>query len=78
MASPHAAGVAALIRRNHPGMPPSAVIARMRSTAQPMACTVAAETYTGRRCSGSKSASAGGQTNLYGSGLVDALAAGTK
>jgi subtilisin family serine protease len=65
MASPHAAGVAALIRSAHPGMPPLAVIARMQNTAMPMDCP------PDPRCTG------GGQTNFYGNGLVDALAAGT-
>jgi subtilisin family serine protease len=72
MASPHAAGVAALIRKAHPNMPPLAVIARLQNTAQPMACTAEAEAYTHRDCTG------GGQTNFYGDGLVDALRAGTK
>jgi lantibiotic leader peptide-processing serine protease len=65
MASPHAAGVAALIRAAHPGMPPLAVIARMQNTAMPMECP------PDPRCTG------GSQTNFYGNGLVDALAAGT-
>jgi len=65
MASPHAAGVAALIRSAHPGMPPTAVEARMQHTAMRMDCP------PDPRCTG------GGQTNFYGNGLVDALAAGT-
>jgi subtilisin family serine protease len=68
MAAPHAAGTAALIRAAHPGMPPLAVIARMENTALPMFCPEDDE-----RCSGS-----GPRTNFYGSGLVDALAAGTR
>jgi lantibiotic leader peptide-processing serine protease len=66
MASPHATGVAALIRSAHPNMPPMAVIARMQNTAMPMSCP------PDPRCTG------GGQTNFYGNGLVDALAAGTR
>jgi subtilisin family serine protease len=66
MASPHAAGVAALIRAAHPGMPPMAVEAMLQNTAMPMACP------PDPRCTG------GGQTNFYGNGLVDALAAGTR
>ena len=79
MASPHAAGVAALIRAAHPDMPPLAVIATIQNTAQPMACTDAAEAYTHRECTGTSNTDANGsQTNFYGDGLPDALAAGTK
>ena len=77
MAAPHASGVAALIRRNHPGLPAMAVIAMLQSTAQPMACTPAAEAYTGRDCTGNTNPASSGQTNFYGNGLVDALLAGT-
>jgi len=66
MASPHAAGVAALIRAKHPNMPPMAVEAMLQNTAMPMSCPL------DPRCTG------GGQTNFYGNGLVDALAAGTR
>jgi subtilisin family serine protease len=38
MASPHAAGVAALILSRNPGLSPAQVLARMRSTADPLAC----------------------------------------
>lgn len=72
MSAPHAAGTAALIRAAHPGMPPLAVIAGMQNTALPMYCPVDDE-----RCSGS----GGGerpQTNFYGNGLTDALAAGSR
>jgi subtilisin family serine protease len=78
MSSPHAAGVAALIRSVHPGMPPLAVQAIMQGTAQPMACTAAAEAYTHRDCTGNTNPAASGQTNFYGNGLVDALAAALK
>jgi len=77
MAAPHASGVAALIRRNHPGLPALAVIAMLQRTAQPMACTPAAEAYTGRDCTGNTNPASSGQTNFYGNGLVDALLAGT-
>ncbi len=38
MASPHVAGVAALIRSRFPGLSPGAVTAMLQSTADPMAC----------------------------------------
>jgi subtilisin family serine protease len=38
MASPHAAGVAALIMSRFPGMSPGAVVAMLKNTADPMAC----------------------------------------
>ena len=38
MASPHVAGVAALIRSQHPGWSPGAVTALINSSADPMAC----------------------------------------
>jgi subtilisin family serine protease len=85
MASPHATGVAALIRAAHPGMPPLAVIATMQGTAMPMACGGEAEADVNFAalgpppCTGTQNtATNGGQTNYYGNGLVDALAAGTK
>jgi subtilisin family serine protease len=78
MASPHAAGVAALIRAAHPGMPPSAVIARLQNTAMPMVCEAQQDPLAApRQCTGGGS-SGQGHTNFYGSGLVDALAAGQR
>jgi subtilisin family serine protease len=65
MSAPHAAGVAALIRAENPGLPPMAVIARMQNTAMPLACPEGDDRCTGGR----------GHTNFYGKGLVDALAA---
>jgi hypothetical protein len=44
-----------------------AVQARLQNTAMPMSCPPEDD-----RCKG------GGQTNFYGNGLVDALAAGTR
>jgi subtilisin family serine protease len=73
MSAPHASGVAALIRSTHPGLPPLAVIARMQNTAMPMVCEEEQDPLTDppKDCSGGS-----GHTNFYGSGLVDALAAG--
>jgi len=76
MAAPHAAGVAALIRAAHPGMPQAAVVAALRQGAQHMACP--AELDPGveffgapvQVCTGGR-----GSNNFYGAGLVDAVAA---
>ncbi len=67
MASPHAAGVAALIRSAQSNLPAGAVAARLQNTAMPMDCPEGDD-----RCTG------GGQTSFYGNGLVDALAAGSR
>jgi subtilisin family serine protease len=73
MAAPHASGVAALIRSAHPDFSPMAVVARLQSTAMPMVCEDVQDPFTDppKDCSGGA-----GHTNFYGSGLVDALAAG--
>jgi subtilisin family serine protease len=84
MAAPHATGVAALIRARSPDLPPLAVIARLQNTAMPMACGgeetadvffVNPDPNVVKRCTGNKNPNASGQTNFYGNGLVDALAA---
>jgi subtilisin family serine protease len=88
MASPHAAGVAALIVSRfgtadpaHPGtlrMDPARVAALLRGTATAKACPGSAFAYPGRppeytaRCEGTKD-----RNGFYGDGLVDALAAVT-
>ena len=73
MAAPHASGVAALIRSVYPDPPALAVIARMQSTAMTMVCEEVQDPLTDppKDCTGGP-----GYTNFYGSGLVDALAAG--
>jgi len=65
MASPHVAGVAALIRQLHPGMPQGAVAALLRSSATPLSCPVG-----DGRCAGGL-----GQNSFFGAGMVNALAA---
>ncbi len=65
MASPHVAGVAALIRQVHPGMPQGAVAALIRSSATPLACP-----SVPAGCSGGP-----GATSFFGAGLVNAAAA---
>jgi subtilisin family serine protease len=76
MAAPHAAGVVALIRAAHPGMPQAAVVAMLRNTATRMGCPAALDpgvVFFGapvQVCSGGV-----GSNNFYGAGLVNALAA---
>jgi len=79
MASPHVAGVAALIRSVFPGLSPGAVTARLTSTADPMACPSdmsiyapfpAVENNAPQVCTGGK-----GYNSFYGHGLVNAESA---
>jgi lantibiotic leader peptide-processing serine protease len=78
MASPHAAGVAALIRAAHPTMSVGAVQATLQRTAMPKDCPTAAEMDPLSGTLGEQTCTGGpGHTNFYGKGLVDALAAGS-
>ncbi len=70
MASPHAAGVAALIRQMHPGMPQGAVAALLRSSATPLSCPTNWPAADPRRCAGGS-----GHTSFFGAGMLNALAA---
>jgi subtilisin family serine protease len=76
MAAPHVAGVAALIRAAHPGMPQGAVAALLRNTATAQPCPAALDPgveFFGapvQFCRGGP-----GNNNFYGKGLVNALAA---
>ncbi len=79
MAAPHAAGVAALIRSAHPDMPVGAVQAILQNTAMPKDCPTPAQMDPLSGSLGVQTCSGGpGHTNFYGSGLVDALAAGSR
>ncbi|HEU5102585.1 MAG TPA: S8 family serine peptidase [Roseiflexaceae bacterium] len=73
MSSPHAAGVAALIRQVHPKMPQGAVAALLRSSATPLACPADWPATDPRQCTGD-----GGQTSFFGAGMVNALAAASR
>jgi lantibiotic leader peptide-processing serine protease len=70
MSSPHAAGVAALIREVHPNMPQGAVAALLASSATPMDCPANWPANDPRRCRGGL-----GNTSFFGAGMVNAEAA---
>jgi subtilisin family serine protease len=70
MSSPHAAGVSALIRDQHPNMPQGAVAALLRSSATPLSCPENWPANDPRQCTGGS-----GQTSFFGAGMVNALEA---
>jgi subtilisin family serine protease len=70
MSSPHAAGVAALVKQRHPGWSPAAVAAVLTRTATPVACPTTWPAADVRQCSGGA-----GHTSFYGAGMVNALGA---
>ncbi len=70
MASPHAAGVAALIRSKFPNMPQGAVAALLRSSATSTPCPAGWPADDPRQCTGGA-----GNTSFFGAGTVNALAA---
>jgi subtilisin family serine protease len=74
MSSPHAAGVAALVKEMHPNWGPAAVKAAVQRTAQELSCPPDWEPLGDSderlRCYGRN-----GRTSFFGHGLVDATAA---
>jgi subtilisin family serine protease len=70
MSSPHAAGVAALVKENHPEWGPEAIKAAVMRSAQHLDCPPVQLTGDPRTCYGN-----GGRTSFFGMGLVDAAAA---
>jgi lantibiotic leader peptide-processing serine protease len=70
MASPHAAGVAALVVQRHPKWSQGAVKAAVQRTAQQLGCPSVQLSGDPRTCYGN-----GGRTSFFGHGLVNALAA---
>jgi subtilisin family serine protease len=70
MASPHAAGVAALIRSAYPGLPQASVAALVRSSATPLSCPSGWPASDPRQCTGGS-----GHTSFFGAGMVNAAAA---
>jgi subtilisin family serine protease len=67
MASPHAAGVAALIRSQDPDLAPGAVAAMLRAAATPLSCPADWPADDERQCTGGS-----GHTSFYGSGMLNA------
>ncbi len=77
MAAPHAAGVAALIRAAHPGMPQKSVAAMLRNTASGLACPTVLDPGVDFFGAPVQVCAGGGRgTNFYGAGLVNAERAG--
>lgn len=70
MASPHVAGVAALIRQLHPNWSPGAVAAAIRRSATPTACPATWPADDPRVCTGSATSN-----SFYGNGTVNAAGA---
>jgi subtilisin family serine protease len=75
MASPHVAGVAALIRSQHPEMPAGAVAAMLQNTADPMACPPSPFDPGPPFIFAATCVGGAGYNGFYGKGQVNALTA---
>jgi subtilisin family serine protease len=67
MASPHAAGVAALIRQKYPNLPQGSVAAMLSSSATALSCPSTWRAADERQCTGGP-----GHTSFFGAGVVNA------
>jgi subtilisin family serine protease len=72
MASPHVAGVAALVREQHPRWSAGAVAAAVTRSATPMSCPEDADAFA-NPCFGGA-----GNTSFFGAGMVNALDAASR
>ena len=70
MASPHAAGVAALVKQLHPNWSSAAVVAAVKRSATSLSCPASWPADDPRACQGN-----GGNTSFFGAGMVNALGA---
>ncbi len=77
MASPHAAGVAALILSQHPGMSPGALAAALQNTSVPLACPPGVYDPRPGLDQYKATCTGGARNGFYGAGEVNALNAVT-
>jgi len=73
MASPHVAGVLALMKSAHPGLTPAQMVAKLRADADDHPCTVQEVPPVGEP--GAPCVGTDAENSYYGEGMVDALAA---
>jgi subtilisin family serine protease len=73
MSSPHVAGVAALVREQHPSWSPAAVKAAITRSATPRACPTEPDPFDRTSCTGG-----GGHTSWFGAGVANALGAASQ
>ncbi|MEU3404234.1 S8 family serine peptidase [Streptomyces sp. NPDC006670] len=75
MATPHVAGVAALLKSAHPGATPSQLQTMLKAQATKTACPDKIYDSTGNLVDATTCRAKWGQTGYYGAGVVDALKA---